>query len=460
MLSVVIPSYHNAQCLELTLRSLTDQKLPSDRFEVVVVYDGCPPAPLSGELRSAITFPFTEIRLPARGGRSAARNQGILAARGERVLFLDNDSLSPPDLLLRHYEIGLERPASIVMGGRGELAALGWNALEKVLATGAPPTAVPAEHDVRAGEIREPWLYGFSHNLSVGRAQAIGAGLFDEGFGTRWGGEDLDFSYRLYLHLDRDASAFIYEPTIRCWHLPHYRDVRRTYADHLDSLAHLRDKHRHFEVELVSGLPEVLVGSLADIAERVSAYREAMETCRREGLCAVTGWAEALREALAPGEPADGRGAPRRAGCVGYGTDRLAVPDLVTFDYGRPVSPGNLHLIGVDVPLPTGGLRAMASVDFWRLLRLPDLLAFIGESLRTADVLYLACSDELTERGPGLGLDPLTDLGYFRELLHPAFRVTTRDVPGAGVLLRVEPAGPDARQDRRAQDPAAEHETA
>lgn len=456
MLSVVIPSYHNAQCLELTLRSLTDQKLPSDRFEVVVVYDGCPVAPLTGELRSAITFPFTEIRLPARGGRSAARNRGILAARGERVLFLDNDSLCPPDLLLRHYEIGLDRPGSVVMGGRGELAALGWNALERVISTGVPPTATPAEHDVRAGEIREPWLYGFSHNLAVRRALAIEAGLFDEGFGTRWGGEDLDFSYRLYLHLDRDASAFVYEPTIRCWHLPHYRDVRRTYADHLDSLAHLRDKHRHFEVELISGLPEVLVGSLADIAERVAAYRETMEVCRRENLCAVAGWAPVLREVLTagPGEHADGRGPARPAACVGYGTERLAVPDLITFDYGRAVTADNLHLIGVDVPFPTGGLRAMASVDFWRLLRLPDLLAFIGEASRAADVLYLACSDRLTERGRGLGLDPLTDLGYFRELLHPMFRVTERDVPGAGVLLRVEPAAPGARPERLTGNPA------
>ncbi|KAF4409510.1 MULTISPECIES: glycosyltransferase family 2 protein [Streptomyces] len=448
MLSVVIPSYYNAQCLELTLRSLTRQTLPADLYEVVVVYDGCPVPERLDELRHTVPFRLTELPLPARRGRSAARNAGIRAARGDRVLLLDNDSLCPPDLLARHHETGEKHPDAVVMGGRGELAAQGWAVLREVSDGGPLPTAPPGGHDVRAATIQdEPWLYGFSHNLSVGRAEALAVGLFDEDFGTRWGGEDLDFSYRLFRHLGRDAAKFHYEPSILCWHLPHYRDLERTYADHRESLAHLRDKHRHFEVELVSGLPEVLAGSLADIAARVADYRTVMDICRREKLCSAEPWRPVAERLLGDGS---------RALCVGYDTAPLAGPNGMTFDYGRPVTDTNLHLLGVDVPFAEGTFDAVLSTDFWRLLRLPDLLPFIAESLTVAGTLLLAASDELTDRGPALGFDPLTDLDYFTDLLAPAFRVTREAVPGTGTVLTVVPAGRERRPGRaRRGTPAA-----
>ncbi|MEE3920906.1 glycosyltransferase [Micromonospora sp. BRA006-A] len=39
-LSVVMPTYQDPQCLALTLRALTRQTLPPERFEVIVVRDG------------------------------------------------------------------------------------------------------------------------------------------------------------------------------------------------------------------------------------------------------------------------------------------------------------------------------------------------------------------------------------------------------------------------------------
>lgn len=432
VLSVVIPSYYNTQCLELVLQSLAMQTMPADTFEVIVVYNGCePPARLAG-LRATTPYLLRELTSPK--GWSKARNTGIRAASCERLLLLDNDSLCPPDLLERHWNLAEKDPHSVVMGGRGELGVQGWAALHTVMTGKGVLDTAPVEHDVRARSApSEPWMYGFTNNYGLSRTDALAVGAFDEDFDARWGGEDLDISYKLYRHFDRDKSRFLYEPTLRVWHVPHYRNLRKAFGDHFASLALLRDKHRHYEVELIAGLPEVLAGSLADIAERVTDYRRVMAVCAGAGLCSVTGWRSAV-------DPLRGRDPQRPDLVIGYDTGQLGTEGVVTFDYGRGTGDTNLHLLGADVPFPEGHFRTAFSLDFWRLLRMPDLLAFVTTALLVADELYLGASEDLVTRGPALGLDPLVDLRYLAELLEPVYQVTSQTADGAGTLLRVVPA--------------------
>ncbi|TDC42714.1 glycosyltransferase [Micromonospora sp. KC213] len=432
VLSVVIPSYYNVQCLELVLQSLAVQTMPAEKFEVIVVYNGCEPPARLAELRANTPYLLRELTSPK--GWSAARNAGILAANCERLLLLDNDSLCPPDLLERHWNLAEKDPSSVVMGGRGELGVQGWAALHTVMTGKGVVDTIPVEHDVRARSApSEPWMYGFTNNFGLSRADALAVGMFDVDFDARWGGEDLDIAYRLYRHFDRDRSRFHYEPTLRVWHVPHYRNLRKAFGDHFASLALLRDKHRHYEVELIAGLPEVLAGSLADIAERVTEYRRVMAVCAEAGLCSIKPW----RAAVDPLREQD----PQRPDLViAYDTEQLGTQRLVTFDYGRGTDATNLHLLGADVPFSEGTFRAAFSVDFWRLLRMPDLLAFVTTALIVADELFLAASEDLIARGPALGLDPLVDLRYFAELVEPVYHVTSQQVAGVGTLLRVVPA--------------------
>ncbi|WFE32701.1 glycosyltransferase [Micromonospora sp. WMMD975] len=431
-LSVVIPSYFNTQCLELVLQSLAHQTMPADKFEVIVVYNGCEPPARLAELRASTPYLLRELTSPK--GWSRARNTGILAATAERLLLLDNDSLCPPDLLERHWHLAEKDPRSVVMGGRGELGVQGWAALHAVMSGKGVLDTFPVEHDVRARSApSEPWMYGFTNNYGLSRSDALAVGMFDVDYDARWGGEDLDISYKLYRHFDRDRSRFHYEPTLRVWHVPHYRNLRKSIGDHFASLALLRDKFRHYEVELIAGLPEVLAGSLADIAERVTDYRRVMAVCADAGLCSVGPWRAAV-------DPLRGRDPQRPDLVIGYDTDQLDRRRLVTFDYGRDADADNLHLLGVDVPFAEGTFRSAFSFDFWRLLRMPDLLAFVTTALIVADELYLGASEDLIARGPALGLDPLVDLRYFAELVEPVYRVTSHQVAGAGTMLRVVPA--------------------
>jgi GT2 family glycosyltransferase len=86
VVSVIIPVFNRAWCLETTLQSVWDQTFRN--FEVIVVDDG------STDGTPALMRQFPEVRVHRwedNRGVSSARNWGIQMARGEWVCFLDSD---------------------------------------------------------------------------------------------------------------------------------------------------------------------------------------------------------------------------------------------------------------------------------------------------------------------------------------------------------------------------------
>ena len=126
-ISVIIPTCNQEERLRLVLCGLESQSLPGDRYEVIVVDDGC-----TDGTRDMVAERMTQGRghlrfLPAhpRKGRSAARNRGLEAAAGELVVFLDGDALPAPDLLDR-YRLAFEEhgPECLLCGMQYSLAEL------------------------------------------------------------------------------------------------------------------------------------------------------------------------------------------------------------------------------------------------------------------------------------------------------------------------------------------------
>lgn len=94
--SVVIPTFNRHEKLAETVRCVREQTLPAADYEIIVVDDGStPPVVLADHPRGV---PTSVIRLGGRE-RSAARNAGAAAARGELLVFVDNDVLLPPTFL-------------------------------------------------------------------------------------------------------------------------------------------------------------------------------------------------------------------------------------------------------------------------------------------------------------------------------------------------------------------------
>lgn len=104
MLSVLIPSYNRAPVLARCLDALAGQDPPPD--EVVVVDDG------SSDDTPAVLAARDWVRAVRQenGGRAAAKNAAAEAARGDVVLFLDDDVIATPGLIGRHAAHHKRRP--------------------------------------------------------------------------------------------------------------------------------------------------------------------------------------------------------------------------------------------------------------------------------------------------------------------------------------------------------------
>ncbi len=235
--SVIVPTMGKNEYLEYTLASLVRQTHRD--FEVIVVNDGGNPSTEDLAATYGKHFELTYL-MREHGGRSIARNHGLRAATGQRVVFMDDDRIAVPDLLARHaahddrtVTIGWKRRAVTVWKKDGALAAtdsdlrLIQERFADHLAQDAPGDqrlisvdALVDDFDAAAklidlGDERDnhrdivhifspeldgfdiPWSLVTTGNLSASRAALVEIGGFDEGY-VGWGIEDVDLGYRLH----------------------------------------------------------------------------------------------------------------------------------------------------------------------------------------------------------------------------------------------------------------------
>jgi glycosyltransferase involved in cell wall biosynthesis len=113
--SIVVPTYGRPRSLPALLRALEATEFPKNRFEVLVVDDGSP------EPVAPLLQPFPEglrlrvIRQP-NSGPAAARNRGLREARGEFIVFTDDDCCPHPDWLPLLAEAATKQPEAMVGG--------------------------------------------------------------------------------------------------------------------------------------------------------------------------------------------------------------------------------------------------------------------------------------------------------------------------------------------------------
>ena len=97
-LSVIIPTFKRPEALSVCLTNLTSefQKLSLDDFEVIVT-DDAPGDAQRDSLRR--DFPWVHHNLAPQKGPACNRNSGAKRARGEWLVFLDDDCIPQPSLL-------------------------------------------------------------------------------------------------------------------------------------------------------------------------------------------------------------------------------------------------------------------------------------------------------------------------------------------------------------------------
>lgn len=208
--SVVIATYNRPDALRQTLADLAAQTRLAD--EVIVV----------DQSRDEQGRPLDQgAALPALPGlrylgqsppnAQRARNQAIREARGDLLVFVDDDVRMPPDFIANHLNTYQDRPEIDGVAGQ-------------VLEPGQAPTRMlpPQFRWPHNGWMFLPLNYAEpcaavnwpSCNGSVRRHAALAIGGFDEQFVRTWN-DDSDFSWRLH----RAGCRVVFNPAAALVHL-------------------------------------------------------------------------------------------------------------------------------------------------------------------------------------------------------------------------------------------------
>ena len=125
MISVVIPVYNEAGCLREHVEALRPllTELAGNDWEIVLVDDGSSDG--TGAEIAALAAGDPHVRGCAHAvnrGKGAAVRTGVLATRGDAVLFCDADMSTPPGTL-REFLAAMAAGADVVIGNRKSGAA-------------------------------------------------------------------------------------------------------------------------------------------------------------------------------------------------------------------------------------------------------------------------------------------------------------------------------------------------
>ena len=98
-ITIAIPTYNRAGLLRQTLQGLTRQDYPHEQFEIVVIDNNSPDDTRAVVESFAGARPVPRYVLEPRQGLNHARNRAVAEARGEIVVFGDDDILMEPGWL-------------------------------------------------------------------------------------------------------------------------------------------------------------------------------------------------------------------------------------------------------------------------------------------------------------------------------------------------------------------------
>lgn len=115
--SVIIPVYNDPERLKICLRALEEQTYPKEAYEVIVVDNG------SDESIEPIVAEFSQARASYESLRRpyAARNKGLVIARGEIIAFTDSDCIPAPNWIERGVAKLQSVPNCGIVGGKIEI---------------------------------------------------------------------------------------------------------------------------------------------------------------------------------------------------------------------------------------------------------------------------------------------------------------------------------------------------
>ena len=192
-LTAVVSTHQRRAMVERLLGALTAQRLTGHELEIVVVADGCTDGTVEAVAawRAAVDI---RVVAQAQSGLAAARNRGAAEARGDVILFCDDDVVPGPGFV-RAICDELERGADVVLPF---VRVADW-VPDGLLAREQRAWDAHVARAMRDGALSVDHVHFIA--TAVRRECFVQLGGFDAAFthGGAWGKEDTEFAYRLFV---------------------------------------------------------------------------------------------------------------------------------------------------------------------------------------------------------------------------------------------------------------------
>ncbi|MDP9017667.1 MAG: glycosyltransferase [Candidatus Eremiobacteraeota bacterium] len=231
--TIQLCTYNRSHLLGRVLEACFEQSAPSGSYEVVLVNDGSSDGTpeVIAQAQSRATAPFTVIN-QANAGLARGRNAGIEAAKGERIIFIDDDVLPTPHFVAGHLATHAKHPADVIRG-----AVINTETFDDL-----PPPIYSLKH--YSGN------FFWTSNVSVPLATIRDIGGFNTTF-SEYGWEDIDVGLRLRARglqsiLNPQALAFHYKPRPRTGNVEGMIRQARAQARTAVQLAQLHPQWRSY----------------------------------------------------------------------------------------------------------------------------------------------------------------------------------------------------------------------
>jgi glycosyltransferase involved in cell wall biosynthesis len=241
--TIQLCTYNRAHLLARVLDACFEQEVEGASYEVVLVDDG------SGDgtqlvieaAKERARVPFTVIS-QANGGLARARNAGIAACSGERLIFIDDDVLPMPNLVAEHLHAAHRNPDLVVRG-----AVIEVETFDHLPA----PFWSPKNYSAN-------WFWTSNVSASRRSLDMVRTGehqWFDETF-SEYGWEDIELGLRLREKgmrgaFNRRAVAFHYKP--KSERVRAVDDLVRQKRAQARTALILEQKHPGWRVRLATG---------------------------------------------------------------------------------------------------------------------------------------------------------------------------------------------------------------
>lgn len=205
--SIVLPTYNRLGQLKRTIAALERQCYAYEKFEVVVVSDGSTDG--TDEYLRSLKTPLCLLPVfQANCGPAIARNTGVKHARGELILFIDDDIVADPGLIAEHVRLHQHKGPDVVVLGPmlipSDSKLLPWVHWEQEM-------LVKQYDDMLAGRWEPTARQFYTGNASIARQHIIEVGGFNPKFRRA---EDVELAYRLA----RKGLQFVFAPRAVSYH--------------------------------------------------------------------------------------------------------------------------------------------------------------------------------------------------------------------------------------------------